>query len=427
MGVVIIKELDCVLKLMNSEREELYDILKHLISFKTPNPPGLNENEAQEWIAQRLRLLGFEVETFDVLPGRPNVIGKLSGTGGGKSVILNGHIDVCEDRLLEKWSRDPYEAYIEDGALFGKGSSDMKGALACFLFVLNCFKRCHIRFRGDVLFESVIGEETGEPGTKKCIEKGYHADFAIVGESAKSATVLYAAVGLTTGRLTINSPYTLHLQERRHFKHAGGGREGTNCIEKMATVIIPALEDLERQWSVFKKHPFMPPAQAMINVFNINGGGNIFFIPDKCSIDFVAYYLPGEDIVSVQNEIEDKINRVAQADEWLSKYPPLIEWDIDPERYQFIPAELDLNEPGVQTLMQSYKEATGNDLSAGGRGIIVDSGWFSTAGIPVVTFGPGDAYWAHRIDERVELEALSAYCRTLALFLTKWCELAHGQ
>ena len=94
MRVVIIKELDCVLKLMNGEREELYDILKHLISFKTPNPPGLNENEAQEWIAQRLRLLGFEVEIFDVLPGRPNVIGKLSGTGGGKSGILNSHIYV---------------------------------------------------------------------------------------------------------------------------------------------------------------------------------------------------------------------------------------------------------------------------------------------------------------------------------------------
>ena len=418
------KELDYVFSRLDDRKDDLYDILKSLIGFKTPNPPGSNERDAQEWVAQRLRLLGFEVDIFDVLPDRPNVIGKLEGAGGGKSVILNGHIDVCEDRLLEKWSRDPYEAYIEDGAVFGKGSSDMKGALACFLFVLNCFKDCDTHFRGDVLFESVIGEETGEPGTKKSIEKGYRADFAIVGESAKSATALYAAIGLTTARLTINSPYTLHLQERRHFRHAGGGREGANCIEKMADVIIPALCDLERQWGVFKQHPLMPPGQVMINVFNINGGGNIFFIPDKCIVDFVAYYLPGEDKESVQNEIEDKISRAADADEWLSKYPPSIEWDIAPEKYQFIPAELDLNEPGVQTLMQSFKEATGSELSVGGRGIIVDSGWFSATGIPVVTFGPGDAYWAHRIDERVELKALFAYCKTLTIFLSKWCGLA---
>ena len=125
-----------------------------------------------------------------------------------------------------------------------------------------------------------------------------------------------------------------------------------------------------------------------------------------------------------QKEVEDKINRVSQADQWLRKYPPVIEWDPEPETYQFIPSELNLDEPGVQTLMESYQEATGNDLSMGGRGVIVDSGWFSAAGIPVVTFGPGDAFWAHRIDERIELTALSAYCKTLAIFLCRWCGLA---
>lgn len=74
--------------------------------------------------------------------------------------------------------------------------------------------------------------------------------------------------------------------------------------------------------------------------------------------------------------------------------------------------------------MGSYREATGSDLSVGGRRVIVDLGWFSSAGIPVVTFGPGDTFWAHRIDERVELAALSTYCKTLAIFLCRWCGLA---
>jgi len=407
-----------------NNQEELHEILKTLIRFRTPNPPGGNEKEAQAWVADRLKKLGFEVDVFDVLPGRPNVVGMLRGTGDGKSVILNGHIDVCEDRLNERWSRDPYDPYVEAGALIGKGSSDMKGALAAFLFVLEWVRRKGHKFKGDVIFESVIGEERGEPGTRRSLEKGYRADFAIVGEPAKGAKELYAAVGITNGRITLESPYTLHLQERRYFIHAGGGREGANCIEKMALIIIPALNDLERHWGVFKKHPLMPAGQSMLNVFNFIGGGNTFLIPDKCVIDFTVYYLPGEEKKSVQKEVEDKISRVSQGDEWLRKYPPIIEWDPEPDAYQFLPFELNINEPGVQTLMKSYRKATGNNLSIGGRGAIVDSGWFSSAGIPVVTFGPGDAFWAHRIDERVELAALSTYCQTLAIFLCEWCGLA---
>jgi acetylornithine deacetylase/succinyl-diaminopimelate desuccinylase family protein len=409
---------------IDNRQEELYEILMTLIRFKTPNPPGGNEKEAQEWVAGQLHKLGCEVDVFDVFPGRPNVVGRLRGSGGGKSVILNGHIDVCEDRLNQKWRRDPYEPYVEGGALFGRGSTDMKGALAAYLFVLTCMQHLGHKYKGDIIFESVIGEERGEPGTKRCLEKGYRADFAIVGESAKSAKVLYAAVGLMNGRITIESPYTLHLQERRHFLHAGGGREGANCIEKMALTIIPALNDLEKHWGVFKKHPLMPAGQALINVFNFTGGGNTFLIPDRCTIDISVYYLPNEDKNTVQKEVEDKINRVSQADEWLSRYPPAIEWEPEPDSFQFLPSEPDFDDAGVKTLMESYRQATGDELSVGGRGAIVDSGWFSSSGIPVLTFGPGDAYWAHRIDERVELSALSAYCKTIALFLYKWCGLA---
>ena len=113
-----------ILDKLDNRKEALYEILQTLIRFRTPNPPGGNEKEAQQWIAARLRKLGFEVDIFEALPGRPNVVGKLAGAGGGKSVILNGHIDVCEDRLIDKWRHDPYDTYIEGGSLFGKGSSE---------------------------------------------------------------------------------------------------------------------------------------------------------------------------------------------------------------------------------------------------------------------------------------------------------------
>lgn len=140
-----------ILEELDKQKEKVYGILKTLIRFRTPNPPGGNEKEAREWIASRLEKLGVKVDVFDALPDRPNVVGVLKGVGAGKSVILNGHIDVCEDRLIDRWHHDPYDPYIEEGFLFGKGSSDMKGALATFLFVVECIQRLGHRFNGEEL------------------------------------------------------------------------------------------------------------------------------------------------------------------------------------------------------------------------------------------------------------------------------------
>ena len=130
-----------ILEELEKQKEELYDILKTMIRFRTPNPPGGNEKEAQEWIASRLEKLGFKADIFDALSSRPSVVAVLKGAGAGQSVILIGHIDFCEDRLIDRWRHDPYDPYIEGGALFGKGSSDMKSALVAFLFAVECIQR----------------------------------------------------------------------------------------------------------------------------------------------------------------------------------------------------------------------------------------------------------------------------------------------
>ncbi len=167
--------------LLDIERRqgEFVELLRTLVRFDTSNPPGNNEESAQEWVAETLSDSGLTVDVFDVYPGRPNVVGVLKGTGGGRSVILNGHIDVTEARLPERWRHPPFAAVVEDGKLYGRGAADMKGALAGFLFALDSLRRCGIKLAGDVIVQSVIGEETGEPGTRACVDRGYRADFAI--------------------------------------------------------------------------------------------------------------------------------------------------------------------------------------------------------------------------------------------------------
>src|SRR5438128_8115148 len=112
-----------ILQKVEKARPRLYELIRSLVGFATTNPPGGNGGEAQGWVADRLEKLGMTVETFDALPGRPNVVGRLSGDAGGHSFLFNGHIDVAELRTPEAWTRPPFEATIEDGRMYGLGTS----------------------------------------------------------------------------------------------------------------------------------------------------------------------------------------------------------------------------------------------------------------------------------------------------------------
>lgn len=410
------------LKAVEAAEPELVELLATLVRFETDNPPGKNEAPAQQRMAERMLALGMEVDVFDPLPGRPNAVGIWRGSGGGRSVILNGHIDVAEVRQRGAWQRDPFDPMIEGRVMYGRGTSDMKSALAAYLYVLERLQAAGVRLRGDVVVESVMGEEAGEPGTQACTERGYRADFGIVGEATRARQVL-AAVGSMNLRIAIKSPYTLHLHARRLAVHAGGGLEGANCVEKMATRIIPALQDLEREWAVFKRHPTVPPAQTLVNPFAITGGGNPFFLPDECTMHVIVLYLPGERREEVRRQVEEQVRRAAELDPWLRKHPPELTWDPPEHPIAFLPSDVDPTHPAVQALVGAGQELLGAPLEvgAGGRGAICDSGWVARGGTPTVVWGPGDVYWAHRVDERVNLDDVLAYARVLALFLMRWC------
>jgi acetylornithine deacetylase len=340
-------------------------------------------------------------------------------------VILNGHIDVAEVRQRGAWRREPFDPVVEDRLMYGRGTADMKSALAAYLYVLGRLQAARVRLRGDVVVQSVMGEEAGEPGTEACTRRGYRADFGIVGEATRARQLL-AAVGSMNLRVTIRSAQTLHLHARRLAVHAGGGLEGANCVEKMATRVVPALQELERDWAVFKRHPAIPPAQTLINPFAIGGGGNPFFLPDECTMDVIVLYLPGERCDDVRRQVEEQIRRAAELDAWLRTHPPELVWDPPEHPVAFLPSDVDPTHPGVQALVEAGRQVLGSplEIGGGGRGAICDSGWLAGGGTPTVVWGPGDVYWAHRVDERVNLDDVLAYARMLALFLIRWCGVA---
>ena len=163
------REISQLLKQIDSRKEELLELTKTLIRFETPAPPARNTNEAQEFVAEFLRKRNFSINKWDVYPNDPNVVGvKRNKSDSYKSLIINGHMDVAEVSADEAWETDPFDPFIKDGWLVGRGARDMKGGLAGALFAIQLLQEAGIELPGDLIFQSVIGEEVGEAGTLQC-------------------------------------------------------------------------------------------------------------------------------------------------------------------------------------------------------------------------------------------------------------------
>ena len=162
---------------------------------------------------------------------------------------MNGHIDVAEVSEEEEWEADPFIPIVKNGAVIGRGAADMKGGLAGALFAIQLLREAGIEFPGDLIFQSVIGEEVGEAGTLQCCKRGYTADFAVVVDT--SDLHIQGQGGVITGWITVKSRQTFHAATRRSRIHAGGNLFGASAIEKMMKV-IEGLQELERHWAVTK-------------------------------------------------------------------------------------------------------------------------------------------------------------------------------
>jgi acetylornithine deacetylase len=296
----------------------------------------------------------------------------------------------------------------------------MKSSLASYLVAVEALRACGVRLVGDVLLQSVMGEEAGEPGTRDAVARGHVGDFAIVGEQSRARDI-HASLGLLNCRITVESPETLHLVARKRTINPGGRLAGANCVEKMALRILPALVDLERQWAVFKTHPLVPPGFCNINCFRIEGGANPFFLPERCVAYVTVTYLPGERDEDVRAEFEEHVRRAADLDSWLRQHPPTIEWTPPEYPTAFAAADFDPECEPVRLLREAIVDVRGYEPRLDARAAINDAGWFHQVGVPAVVYGPGNSEYVHRIDERVHLDDVVAYCKVLALFVLRYC------
>lgn len=421
---VMSKTLDVLLHEAEQRQEELIDLLKKLISFQTPAPPARNTKEAQTFIAEFLRKLDFSVDMWEVYPNDPNVVGKRKGASpeNYQSLIINGHIDVAEVHEDEEWEANPFQPAVRNGHVIGRGAADMKGGLAGALFALQLLHEAGVLLPGDVLFQSVIGEEVGEAGTLECCRKGYTADFAVVVDT--SDLHIQGQGGVITGWITLKSSQTHHDATRRKMIHAGGKLFGASAIEKMMK-IIEGLQELERHWAVTKSYPGFLPGTNTINPAVIEGGRHAAFIADECRLWITVHYYPDETYEQVAKEVEEHIQSIAKGDIWMRHNPPTFEWGgasmIEDKGEIFPSFEVDAGHEAVKTLMQSHAAVLNKPPVVDVSPTVTDGGWLADAGIPTVIYGPGDLENAHSVNEKLAIKQLVDYTKVILAFIHQWC------
>jgi acetylornithine deacetylase/succinyl-diaminopimelate desuccinylase family protein len=418
---------------------DLVQLTRSLVRYRSENPKlmsdpegaeaGRRQEEAcQDHVASLLGNLGMRVDRWEVLPGRYDVVGTLPGQGSGRSLILNGHVDVVPAGDPAEWSHDPWGGELFEGLIWGRGSVDMKGGLACGIVALEVLRELGVQLAGDVILQSVVDEETGGPGTRACIERGYRADGAIFMEPT-SLAILPVEGGLEWLRLVVRG-VSGHSAVRYKSVHAGGRGTAVNAIEKMAK-LLAAIQELERHRGNTLVHPLLPAGLTTINPGAIMGGsgGGEGGIPrtvnalsnmaDYCSLGLSLKYLPQERVEDVKQEFEQYIADVARTDPWLRDHPPEIEWGV--LGVSFPPAEVPLDHPLVQTLASVHQEVIGKPPVVEGMAAVTDMAWTAQAGIPGLIYGPGDAGVAHGSGEFISLDEMLAGTEATALMLSEWC------
>ena len=360
--------------------DELERLLGDLVAIDSINPdliPGAaGEMGIAGYIAGWLESAGLEVHVEEPVPGRPNVVGIARGTGGGKTLLLNGHVDTVGVSGMA----GPFSPRIEGGRLYGRGAYDMKGGLAaCLMAAAGAMKH---RLRGDVIVTAVMDEEYAGLGTIAIAER-YRADGAIVAEPTELELVV-AHKGFIW----------LEVETQGVAAHGSRPHLGVDAIAKMGGFLVE-LERLGETLGARPAHSLL--GSASVHASLIHGGQELSSYPDRCVLSVERRTLPGESAAAVEAELQAIIDRLHRAD---PDFRAVIRRDLERA-----PLETPVNAAIVGAIRQSAESALGQPRELSGVSYWTDAASLWAAGIPTVLFGPtGEG--AHAAEEWVDLSSV---------------------
>jgi acetylornithine deacetylase len=404
------------------DARELVDLASALIRIPSFKP---DETPVALFLEAFFRERGYQVDVQEIEPGRLQTIATLRGSGGGASLMLNGHTDI--NALTRRWRRDPWTPSLEGDRLYGHGVQNMKGGLASIIMTAEAIRRSGVGLAGDLVVACVAGETQGGEGTHYLMESGFRTDAAVVAEP-------FGADNLVTVHSGI-----VHMAIHTYGVTGHIGRlEGTvNAVQTM-TRVIDALQHVR-----FRHTPRPDlPAFPRLNVGGILGGrGSDYvlieppYVPDLCTIMVDVHFLPGMTVDGVLADIRAALDAVTARD-------PSVRYEIEipppasfkgRRRLVMDPFDIPVDTPIVQAVARAYRTVTGQEPKAIGTVLphsysADDTCHLWKAGIPCLLYGPATIRGnAEEDDACVLVSEMEKVTRVLAATALDVCRRPSGE
>jgi acetylornithine deacetylase len=366
-------------------------VLQELVRINSVNPSlsptGVGEAAIGRYTADAMRQVGLEVASHEPQPGRVSVVGRLEGTGGGRTLMLNAHYDtVAVDEMA-----DPFGATIAQGRLYGRGAYDMKGSLAACFGAVKALRESGARLRGDVLIAAVADEEHASLGTSDIIRR-YRVDGAVVTEPTSLAVCLahkgFAWISVTVeGRAAHGSQFAV----------------GVDANARLGPVLV-RLGQLASELTARPPHPLVGPPS--LHVAMIEGGTGMSTYAASATAHIERRMIPGETVDQVVAEIGQRVGDLgATVTAGLAREP----FEVQSDRAI------------VRMVVDATTQVLGSPPRIVGENPWMDSALLAAAGVETVVFGPHGT-GAHAKEEWVDLQSVYQTARILAETARCYCE-----
>jgi acetylornithine deacetylase/succinyl-diaminopimelate desuccinylase-like protein len=383
------------------------------------------ESRAGDVLAERCEAIGMTVERVGPDPGRQNMVAVGGGGGAGRSLLLNGHLDTVPPSDPAAWTMaDPRRPERRDGVLYGLGAADMKGPLAAGWAALAALGDLGLELAGEIQIHGVVGEEAMEHELGTSAAVAHRRADAAINLEPTALTLATASPGYRSFTVRVSGRST-HHGNRQLSQQPGGETVGVNALEK-GVLVVRALQELERAWREEQLHPWFPPGAFTLHPGTFTsvgapGSPAPVFFPADATLEYGVWYPPGWSGEEVERRVESFVAERLADDPWLTNHPPEFTWG-----YDWPPFETPREESIVSAVADAIELTTGAPIPPPSPehpavvGASVDSTWIERAGIPVVTFGPGEMGVAHSPDEHVAIDELLGAAQTLALAIYGW-------
>jgi acetylornithine deacetylase len=391
--------------------EEVLSLAKKLIEIPSPTE---SEREVADFLFGLLQREGFQVAYQEVSPGRPQVIARLPGTGGGRSLMLNGHMD--NDSITESWKWDPYKPVVEGNKLWGAGIHNMKSGLAALVSAAIATKRSGVKLAGDLLIACVVGELQGGKGTIHLLKSGIRTDMAIIPEPYSTNVIITKCVGV----------HKCAISTVGRSIHTSRSQFGVDAIQQMLKVIeaikrldLPANDD---------ELPNLPKVLVASIIggrgreYDLAGPSNL---SDFCTIIVDVRYGGDWTPEQIDKRFVALLESLKIRDpEFRYEYhhPPPAHFRVGGADMPPMNSSADIEIARI--VAQSHKQITGREITQ--RGVVLpysycgnDTAHLERAGIPCCLYGPRG--YSEDVEKHVRIDEMMECARVLASTIVEVC------